>query len=184
MNCVILAPIRTGLELIRIAQHNPASLGKALEMMGRQLNQLVRLIDDLMEISRINSGKIQLMTQRIDFTSAAMIAVEAVLGQIESARHKLDIQICDETIWLDADPARLAQILGNLLTNAIKYTPAGGHIILKAQIEDAFALVSIIDNGIGIPQDALTQVFDMFSQVSKNKNLSQGGLGIGLSLVL
>lgn len=178
-----LAPIRTGLELMRIAQQNPASYSKALAMMDRQLTQLVRLIDDLMEIARINSGKIELVNQRIDFTSIATMAVEAVLGQIELAGHKLDIQIGDNTIWLDADPARLAQVLSNLLTNAIKYTPVGGHIILKAQIENEFALVSVTDNGIGIPQEALNQVFEMFSQVSKNKNHSQGGLGIGLSLV-
>lgn len=178
-----LAPIRTGLELMRIAQHNPASHNKALAMMDRQLTQLVRLIDDLMEIARINSGKIELMNQRIDFTSIATMAVEAVLGQIELAGHKLDIQMDDDIIWLDADPARLAQVLSNLLTNAIKYTPACGHIILKAQIEDGFVLISVIDNGIGIPQAALNQVFDMFCQVSKTKNYSQGGLGIGLSLV-
>jgi len=178
-----LAPIRTGLELMRIAQHNPASHSKALAMMDRQLSQLVRLIDDLMEIARINSGKIELMPQRINFTSIATMAVEAVLGQIELAGHKLDIQICDDAIWLDADPTRLAQVLSNLLTNAIKYTPAGGHIVLKAHIEDAFVLVSVTDNGIGIPQAALNQVFDMFCQVSKTKNYSQGGLGIGLSLV-
>lgn len=178
-----LAPIRTGLELMRIAQHNPASHSKALEMMDRQLTQLVRLIDDLMEIARINSGKIELRPQRIDFTSVATMAVEAVLGQIEAAGHKLDIQICDDVIWLNVDPARLAQVLSNLLTNAVKYTPNGGHIILRAQVEGEFALVSITDNGIGIPQYALNQVFDMFSQVSKTKNHSQGGLGIGLSLV-
>ena len=178
-----LAPIRTGLELMRIAQHNPVSHNKALAMMDRQLSQLVRLIDDLMEIARINSGKIELMTQRIDFNSIATMAIEAVLGQIEMAGHKLDIQICNDSIWLDADTARLAQVLSNLLTNAIKYTPAGGHIILNASVEDAFVLVSVTDNGIGIPQAALKQVFDMFCQVSKTKNYSQGGLGIGLSLV-
>ncbi|MEN0038792.1 MAG: ATP-binding protein [Cellvibrio sp.] len=178
-----LAPIRTGLELMRISQPNAASHSKALEMMGRQLNQLVRLIDDLLEIARINSGKIELKNQRVDFTSIATTAVEAVLGQIESAGHKLEIQICDDTIWLDVDPDRIAQILSNLLTNAIKYTPARGHIILKAQLEGDFATISVIDNGVGIPQDALNQVFDMFSQVSQTKNHSQGGLGIGLSLV-
>ncbi|PUA26697.1 MAG: hypothetical protein B0W54_23455 [Cellvibrio sp. 79] len=178
-----LAPIRTGLELMRIAQQNPASHSKALAMMDRQLTQLVRLIDDLMEIARINSGKIELMNQRVDFTSIATTAVEAVLGQIELAGHKLDIQIGEDTIWLDADPTRLAQVLSNLLTNAIKYTPAGGHIILKAHIEGTFVFISVIDNGIGIPQTALNQVFDMFCQVSKTKNYSQGGLGIGLSLV-
>ncbi|MEN0036697.1 MAG: PAS domain-containing protein [Cellvibrio sp.] len=178
-----LAPIRTGLELMRISQPSPESHSKALEMMGRQLNQLVRLIDDLLEIARINSGKIELKNQRIDFTSIATMAIEAVLAQIESAGHKLEIQICDDTIWLDADPARIAQILSNLLTNAIKYTPTGGHIVLKAWIEDSFAVISVIDNGIGIPHDALEQVFDMFTQIPKNKNHSQGGLGIGLSLV-
>lgn len=178
-----LAPIRTGLELMRIAQHSPASHSKALEMMNRQLSQLVRLIDDLMEIARINSGKIELMNQRIDFNSIATMAVESVLGQIEAAGHKLDINIGDDAIWLDADPARLAQVLSNLLTNAIKYTPTGGHIILDARTEGEFALLSVIDNGVGIPQDALNQVFDMFSQVSKTKDHSQGGLGIGLSLV-
>ena len=178
-----LAPIRTGLELLRISQQDPASHRKALDMMGRQLNQLVRLIDDLMEVARINSGKIELMIQRVDFNSIATMAVEAVAGQIGSAGHTLDIHISDEPIWLDADPARLAQVLSNLLTNAIKYTPAGGHIILKADVEDAFARVSITDNGIGIPEEALHQVFDMFSQVSKTRSHSQGGLGIGLSLV-
>lgn len=178
-----LAPIRSGLELMRIAQPNSASHSKALAMMDRQLNQLVRLIDDLMEIARINSGKIELMNQRIEFTSVVTMAVEAVLGQIESAGHKLDIHIENGTIWLDADPARLAQVLSNLLTNAIKYTPTGGHIILKAHTENDFLLISITDNGIGIPQHALNQVFEMFCQVSKTKNYSQGGLGIGLSLV-
>lgn len=178
-----LAPIRTGLELMRIAQHNPAMHGKALEMMDRQLSQLVRLIDDLMEIARINSGKIELRNQRIDFNSVAMMAVEAVSEQIKSAGHKLDIHISHDAIWLDADPARLAQVLSNLLTNAAKYTPTGGHIVLNAQVEGEFLLVSITDNGIGIPQDSLSHVFDMFSQVSKNKSHSQGGLGIGLSLV-
>jgi len=111
------------------------------------------------------------------------MAVETVAGKIESVGHKLDIQIVNEPIWLDADPARLAQVLSNLLTNATKYTPPGGHIMLKAQIENEFALVSITDNGIGIEKEALNQVFDMFSQVSKAKDHSLGGLGIGLSLV-
>lgn len=178
-----LAPIRTGLELIRIAQHNPETLGKALKMMNRQLNQLVHLIDDLMEIARVNSGKIELRNQRIDFSSVVNMAVESVSPQLESAGHTLDVQICDNTIWLDADPARLSQIISNLLTNAIKYTPSGGQIILKADMHDGIADISVTDNGIGIAQDSLTKVFEMFSQVSKNKHHAQGGLGIGLSLV-
>jgi len=178
-----LAPIRTGLEIMRIPQHNPVTHEKAFEMMDRQLSQLVRLIDDLMEVARINSGKIELRNQRIDFKSIVNMAVETVAGKIESVGHKLDIQIVNEPIWLDADPARLAQVLSNLLTNATKYTPPGGHIMLKAQIENEFALVSITDNGIGIEKEALNQVFDMFSQVSKAKDHSLGGLGIGLSLV-
>ena len=178
-----LAPIRTGMELIRIAQHNPETFNKALTMMDRQLNQLVHLIDDLMEISRVNSGKIELRNQRIDFRSVATMATESVSPQLKSAGHQLDIQMCNNTIWLDADPARLAQVISNLLINAIKYTPSGGHIILKADMHDGLADISVIDNGIGIPQDSLIKVFDMFSQVSKNKHHSQGGLGIGLSLV-
>ena len=178
-----LAPIRTGLEIMRIPQHNPVTHEKAFEMMDRQLSQLVRLIDDLMEVARINSGKIELRNERINVNSIVNMAVETVAKKIELAGHKLEIQMSNEPIWLDADPARLAQVLSNLLTNATKYTPPGGHIILKAKIESEFAVVSITDNGIGIEKEALNQVFDMFSQVSKAKDHSLGGLGIGLSLV-
>ena len=178
-----LAPIRTGLEIMRIPQHNPVTHEKAFEMMDRQLSQLVRLIDDLMEVARINSGKIELRNERINVNSIVNMAVETVAKKIELAGHKLEIQMSNEPIWLDADPARLAQVLSNLLTNATKYTPPSGHIILKAKIESEFAVVSITDNGIGIEKEALNQVFDLFSQVSKSKDHSLGGLGIGLSLV-
>jgi predicted ATPase/signal transduction histidine kinase/ActR/RegA family two-component response regulator len=178
-----LAPIRTGLDLLRMSGHNPAAAAKVHEMMGRQLNQMVRLIDDLLDIARINTGKVQLEKERVDLRDAIAIAVEATLPAIKSAQHKLDVAIPDEPLVLDADPTRLTQILSNLLTNAVKYTTRGGQIGIVVKREGGSVTIAISDTGIGIPPEALPEVFSMFSQVSKNMGRSQGGLGIGLSLV-
>jgi PAS domain S-box-containing protein len=178
-----LAPMRTGLDLMRMTGKIPEGSGKVLEMMDRQLKQLVHLIDDLMDISRINSGKIVLKKERIELKSALTSAVEAALPAIEAAQHQLDVQVPDQSIMLEADPTRLAQILGNLLTNAAKYTPNGGRITLAAWQEKDVIMISVTDSGIGISEEELAGVFEMFSQVSRNIGRAQGGLGIGLSLV-
>lgn len=178
-----LAPIRTGLDLMRLSGNNSPATNKVHEMMGRQLNQMVHLIDDLLDIARINSGKVRLKKERIELRDTISSAVEAVMPSIKAANQTLDVAIPDIPVVLDADPTRLAQVFSNLLSNATKYTPHDGHIRMVVQLVDRGVDVTITDNGIGIPAPALFEVFNMFNQVSRSMGGSQGGLGIGLSLV-
>jgi CheY-like chemotaxis protein len=178
-----LAPIRTGLDLLRISDKSPSASANVLGMMDRQLDQMVHLINDLMDVSRINSGKIVLKKECTDLRAALTSAVESVIPAIEASQHKLDVQVPSKPIMLEADPIRLAQIMANLLTNAGKYTPNGGHIALSAKQENEEVIITVTDSGMGIPEEELSGLFEMFSQVSRNMGRSQGGLGIGLSLV-
>jgi PAS domain S-box-containing protein len=178
-----LAPMRTGLDLIRMPGRAGANSGKVLEMMDRQLNQIVHLIDDLMDIARISSGKIALKKERVDLKVAVADAVEASLQAIEAARHELQVNLPADAVFLDVDRTRLAQILANLLTNAAKYTANGGKITLSVARNAGKVVIAVADTGIGIPVEEQAHVFDMFSQVSRNMGRAQGGLGIGLSLV-
>jgi CheY-like chemotaxis protein len=143
----------------------------------------VHLIDDLMDIARISGGKVDLRKQHAELQTMLATAVETSFPLIESGKHQLVVDISDEVLVLDADPTRIAQIFGNLLNNAAKYTPAGGKITLTAYRLEQEAVVSISDNGVGIEQDSLSVIFDMFNQVGRDIERSQGGLGIGLSLV-
>ena len=185
-----LAPLRTGLDLMRMQGRrapataaNPPANAPVLDMMDRQLRQMVHLIDDLMDVSRINSGKIVLKTECIDLRDAVANAVEAVLPAIEAAQHAFTPQVLEHPVMVQADPTRLTQILVNLLANAAKYTPPNGRIALSMMLDGAAVRVLVSDNGIGIPPEEQPGVFEMFSQVSKNMGRAQGGLGIGLSLV-
>jgi len=178
-----LAPMRTGLDLMRMGATPAPGGGRVLDMMDRQLRQMVHLIDDLMDVSRINSGKIVLQKARVDLRAAIANAVETALPAVEAAQHRLQVDVGAEALAVDADATRLAQILSNLLTNAVKYTPKGGEIVLAARREAGSVVVAVSDNGIGIPLEEQGRVFDMFSQVSRNIGHAQGGLGIGLSLV-
>ena len=178
-----LAPLRTGLDLMRRAGLDAAANGKIHEMMDRQLRQMVHLIDDLMDVSRINSGKIVLQKAYVDLADAIRNAVETTMPAAQAARHRLDMALPQQALVLHADPTRLAQILGNLLANAVKYTPQGGRICITARAEDDMAVVEVRDSGMGIPLEEQAHVFEMFSQVSRNMGRAQGGLGIGLSLV-
>lgn len=178
-----LAPMRTGLELMRISHANPDTMTRVREMMGRQLSLMTSLIDDLMDVSRINSGKVVLKTERIELKSIIASAVETCLPQIEKAQHELVVHFPDEHLQIEADATRMTQVLCNVLTNATKYTAPGGKIELSAQADHDGVQISVKDNGIGIPAEALSTVFDMFQQVDPNMKHAQGGLGIGLSLV-
>ncbi|VXB94068.1 putative Histidine kinase [Massilia sp. 9I] len=178
-----LAPLRTGLDLMQLPGSSPQVLERARTMMDRQLRQMVHLIDDLMDIARIDSGKIELKRERVTLRQVVTIAIEGMMPMMEAAKHRLEVEVPDETIWLEADPTRLAQVLTNLLTNACKYTPPGGVVSLSGSVEAGEVLVAVRDTGMGIPPDALESVFDMFSQVSQNIGRAQGGLGIGLALV-
>ena len=153
------------------------------EMMDRQLSHMVRLIDDLLDVSRITSGKLTLRKERVSLRTVVETAVEASRPVIEASGHALKLALPEEPLWLDADPTRLAQVMSNLLTNAAKYTPEGGCIELAAAREGGEVIVRVTDTGLGIPPGMLAEVFEMFTQVNRTLERSQGGLGIGLALV-
>lgn len=177
-----LAPIRTGLQLLKLSPKADVA-AQALPVMERQLGQLVRLVDDLLDVSRINSGKIVLKCEQITFQAIAATAVEASQPVIDAAGHRLSIDWPAEPVWLDADPTRLTQIFSNLLSNSAKYMEPGGTITFAAKPHGTSVIVSVHDTGMGIPADMIDSVFDMFTQVNRTLDRSQGGLGIGLSLV-
>ncbi|MGJ9416495.1 PAS domain S-box protein [Massilia sp. CMS3.1] len=178
-----LAPIRTGLDLLRMAPGNAVTAGRVHEMMDRQLGQLIHLVDDLLDIARITRGRIELKKEPVDLRSAVSMAVESSAALIQAGKHQLHVELPDEPLPLEADLTRLVQVLSNLLNNAAKYTPGGGRISLAAWREDAQAVVAVTDSGIGISAEAIGSVFEMFTQVRSSLDRAQGGLGIGLSLV-
>ena len=178
-----LAPIRTGLEVLKLSGDEPQVAAETRSMMEQQLQQMVRLIDDLLEVSRITRGKLQVRKQRTELASAIGSALDATRTAIESAAQHLTVDLPPEPIYLHADPVRLAQVFSNLLSNAAKYTDRGGSIQLTARRDDGLVVVTVRDNGIGISAEHLPHVFEMFSQADSAMERSQGGLGIGLSLV-
>jgi PAS domain S-box-containing protein len=178
-----LAPIRNGLEVMRLTPGNGKVVGKARDMMDRQLGHMVRLIDDLLDMSRITRGKVELKRQRVDVKAVLESALEVSRPLIEAGRHGLFVSPPKEPLPLNADPTRMAQVVSNLLNNAAKYTPEGGRIELSAEREGNEAVVRVRDNGLGIPADMQGAVFELFTQVSKHLDRAQGGLGIGLALV-
>ncbi len=177
-----LAPIRNGLALLR---RDPAgaSTPKTLAMMDRQLEHMVRLLDDLLDISRVSRGTVELRRQRVQLRTVVEHAVETSRPVIDAARHALTVSLPDGPVWLDADLTRLAQVVSNVLINAAKYTPQGGVIALVARREGGEAVVAVTDTSVGIAADMLGRVFEMFAQVTKSIDRAQGGLGIGLALV-
>ena len=178
-----LAPMQNGLEVLRLAGNNPETAAKMRDMMQRQLSQMVHLVDDLLDVARISSGKVELRKEKVELKAIVTNAVESSLAAMEAAHHALDLRIADESLVVEADPVRLVQVIGNLLTNAAKYTPEHGRIELSVSREGQHAVIAVTDNGIGIPERALPILFEMFFQVSNGTAHSQGGLGIGLSLV-
>jgi two-component system CheB/CheR fusion protein len=175
-----LAPIRYALPVLEREQLT-AGAGRAVQIVDRQVDHLTRLVDDLLDVSRIAHDKIELRKEHVTLGAVLSAAVEAASPTIAAARHSLDVAVPDEPVWLKADAARIAQVITNLLNNSAKYTPRGGRITLQAGREDASAFVRVRDNGMGIPADALPTIFEMFRQVQRPDH-SQGGLGIGLSL--
>jgi PAS domain S-box-containing protein len=178
-----LAPLRNALQIMRLARHDAVEVGQARDMMERQVQHLVRLIDDLMDVSRIARGKVQLRKERLDLTAIVQSAIEVSRPHIEAARHQFTVVLGSGPVYVQADGARLVQVVTNLLNNATKYTEPGGHIWLTLAREGADAIVRVRDTGIGIPAAMLPEVFGMFVQVSSSVGRSQGGLGIGLTLV-
>jgi signal transduction histidine kinase len=178
-----LAPIRNAVEMLDDAPQESRVVRMAQAMIKRQLGHMVRLVDDLLDVSRIAKGKLQLRRERIELASVVESAVEESRPIIDAAKHRLTISLPLERIFLDGDPTRLSQVLSNLLTNAAKYTDGGGEICLSAERQDGAVVVSVRDTGIGIDARHLSGIFDMFSQMEPAISRSQGGLGIGLSLV-
>ena len=178
-----LAPIRNGLQVMRLAEGDAAAVADARAMMERQLGHMVRLIDDLLDVSRITRNKMELRRESVTLAEVVASTVEVASPAIKELGHELMVMLPPESIVLDADLTRLAQVYSNLLTNSAKYTPRGGKIWLFAERSGDEVVVSVRDNGIGIPAQALPKIFDMFSQVGRSVERSTGGLGIGLALV-
>ncbi|MFA9441640.1 ATP-binding protein [Uliginosibacterium sp. sgz301328] len=178
-----LAPIRNGLHILRRNCGNAEVAARVMPMLERQVDHMVRLVDDLMEVSRITGGKIELRKERVELASALRSAVEASSPLIEAAHQRLVIEFPEAPLTVEADPVRLGQIIANLLNNAAKYTMEGGQIWLSAHRDGHDAVISVRDNGMGIPADMLPKIFDLFTQAERTYSRAQGGLGIGLTLV-
>ena len=174
-----LAPIRSGLEVLSLS----GIVHESIPLMRLQLEHMVRLVDDLLDVSRIMRGRIQLRKEPVQLGSLLSRAVETVRPLMDASRHTLTVDVPQEPIWIDADPVRLSQVVANLLTNAAKYTDAGGRVQLSARRDNGSAVISVVDNGIGISPELLPRVFELFTQADTSVDRSQGGLGIGLTLV-
>jgi signal transduction histidine kinase/DNA-binding response OmpR family regulator len=175
-----LAPLRNALHLLRASEGEASA--PIHDIMDRQLEHLVRLVDDLLEVSRISRGVLDLRRERIDVSEVVRNAVETSRPHIDAGRHQLELELPPERIWLDGDPVRLAQILSNLLNNAAKYTDPGGRIALSVRRADGAVTISVRDDGPGVPPDLLPHIFVMFSRGDRKSARQQGGLGIGLAL--
>jgi PAS domain S-box-containing protein len=178
-----LAPLRSGLQVLRLSAADPAATARVLEVMERQLGHMVELVDDLLDVARITRGQVELKLARIDMKEVLDAAIETAMPAIEDHCHRLQLQLAGEPMPLSGDATRLTQVLNNLLNNAAKYTPRGGTITLAARREQADIVISVADNGVGIAPESLQEVFGLFNQVGRERDRSQGGLGIGLSLV-
>ena len=178
-----LAPIRNGLELIHLSNNNPATLERATTIMHRQVDQMVRLVDDLLDVARISRNKLELRKERVDLESVVRNAVETSRPVLAAAKNDLQVELPSEPVWLDADPVRLAQVFSNLLNNAAKYSEPGGRIALVAKQTDGELTLKVSDTGIGIEPGKLSKIFGMFVQLEASEPRTQSGLGVGLTLV-
>jgi signal transduction histidine kinase/ActR/RegA family two-component response regulator len=178
-----LAPISHAIQALRLAESDRTSVHAATKMLERQVGQMVRLVDDLLDMSRISRGKIELRKDRIELAPIVSQAAEATRALYKSMNHELTVTLPPHPIYLDADPARLTQVVGNLLNNACKFTDSGGHVWLTVEQDRAYAVIRVRDNGIGIAADQLPRLFEMFVQVDTSQERSREGLGIGLTLV-
>jgi signal transduction histidine kinase/DNA-binding response OmpR family regulator len=178
-----LAPISNAVHLLNVQEHDPNRLKWARDVIGRQLKQLVRLVDDLLDVSRITRGKIDLKLETLDAATVIAAAVETGRPNVDQQGHSLSILLPPEPIRMRGDFARVSQILANLVNNAAKYTPRGGRISISAEREEDEVVFRVRDSGVGIPAEFLATIFEPFTQVDRTLDRSQGGLGIGLTLV-
>jgi PAS domain S-box-containing protein len=179
-----LAPILNGVEVLQNLGPGQAELaGEYHAIIARQAHHMKRLLDDLLDVSRVSLGKIQLHEERVDGNALLQQAVEATRPAIVERRHTLSLALAPQPLMLDADPTRLVQVFANLINNAAKYTDAGGHVAVTAAVEGGEAVVSVRDDGLGMAPELLTRAFDLFVQETRSLDRAQGGLGIGLTLV-
>jgi signal transduction histidine kinase len=178
-----LAPLRNCLEIARLSGDSPEAIGKLREVMERQIGQMARLVDDLLDASRIAQGKLELRRLRTDLREAVELAVQANAPLREARRHKLTASLPAEALHVEGDQARLVQVVVNLLNNAVKYTPEGGHVRVEAEREGGEAVLRVSDDGEGIRADMLERIFELGEQLGVGADRSHGGLGIGLTLV-
>jgi PAS domain S-box-containing protein len=178
-----LAPVRNALHILKLAPGDSAVTARARDMAERQVHHLTRLVDDLLDVSRIMRGKVDLRKERVELAALVARAVETAKPVIEAEKHELTVTLPDEPLWLDADVVRISQVIGNLLNNAAKYTEPGGQIWLTAEQAGEEAIIRVRDTGIGIAPEMLPRIFEMFMQVASTHMRAQGGLGIGLTLV-
>ena len=178
-----LAPLRNSLETMRLSGDDPNTTRLARGIMERQVDQMVRLIDDLLDVSRVSRGKITLTRETLELRSIVMDALEVCRPLVAASSHQLSVTLPDQPVRIEGDRTRLVQVMCNLISNAAKYTAPGGQITVDARVEGADVVISVADNGVGIPADMLAKVFDLFTQVEGTLERSQGGLGIGLTLV-
>jgi signal transduction histidine kinase/CheY-like chemotaxis protein len=178
-----LAPLRNALGILKKADATSDMSVEARDMAERQVHHLARLVDDLLDVSRITHGRVELQKERVELQAAVGHAIETTLVAVEAKHHELTVALPEETVWLEADEVRLAQILTNLLNNAIQYTAPGGKIGLVATLKDNRVEIRVTDTGLGIAPEALPRVFDLFTQVSPKESRTPHSLGIGLRLV-
>ncbi len=178
-----LAPIRNSLQILKMPRVDADTVARSLDMMERQVQYLVRLVDDLLDVSRVMRGKIELRRQRIELATVVARAVEMVQSVVDGQGHRLSVRLPPDSLPIDADPVRMAQVVGNLVTNAAKYTEVNGDIWVTAERDCDTAILRIRDNGIGIAPTMLPRIFELFVQVDHASTKAQGGLGIGLTLV-
>lgn len=177
-----LAPLRNGLEILRLTSADDDPHERVRGMMARQVDQLVRLVDDLMEVSRITRGKLALQIERVELAAIVETAVEAAQPAIDAGMHRLAIELPEPPLVVEGDRVRLSQILTNLLINAARYSEPGGDIVLRAGAEDGVLTVSVADSGIGMEPADIPRLFEMFTRGDRVRASHQGGLGIGLAL--
>jgi signal transduction histidine kinase/ActR/RegA family two-component response regulator len=178
-----LAPIRNAVEIMRLTESDPAASAHARQLLERQLKQLVRLIDDLLDVSRITQGRMELRREKLDLATALRMAVETSRPLIEAKRHTLHVNAEANRYFVDADATRIAQVFANLLNNSAKYSPSGSSIAVRLTAEGNHSVATVTDNGVGISPATIGRVFEMFERVGREPEGAQDGLGIGLTLV-
>ena len=178
-----LSPILNALGILRQVRTDDPVIQQAGGIIERQVRQMVRLVDDLLDVSRITKGKLRLKMEPVELRAAVNRAAESARPLLDARRHEFSLLLPTEPLWVEGDPARLEQVAVNLLTNAAKYTDTGGLVRLTVAREGDDAVVRVLDNGVGIPADMLPRIFDLFTQVDGSLSRSHGGLGVGLALV-